>query len=54
MPIDPRMTWKYFAVAASQEPDVRKLTHLLQQLHNALDKADPEGDEMRALHHPGR
>jgi len=43
------MTWKYFAVAASQEPDIRKLSYLLKQLHNALDKANPEQDEMRAL-----
>ncbi len=51
MPIDSRMTWKYFAVAVSQEPDANKLTYLLKQLHNALDKADPEGDEMRDLRH---
>jgi hypothetical protein len=33
----------------SEEKDLNKLAHLLQQLHQALDKADPEGDEMRAL-----
>ena len=54
MPIDPRMTWKYSAVAASQEPDFKKLTYLLQQLHMALDKADPDGDEMRALRNSRR
>ena len=46
---DPRMTWQYFAVAASQEQNLKKLTCLLQQLHRALDKADPEGDEVRAF-----
>ena len=46
---DPRMTWQYFAVAVSQEQDRKKLTYLLQQLHGALDKADPEGDEVRAF-----
>ena len=43
------MTWQYFALAASQEPDMKKLSYLLQQLHRALDRADPEGDELRAL-----
>jgi hypothetical protein len=46
---DPRMTWQYFAVAVAQEPDRKRLTYLLQQLHGALDKADPEGDEVRAF-----
>ena len=46
---DPRMTWQYFAAAASQEQDRKKLTYLLQQFHGALDKADPEGDELRAF-----
>jgi len=49
VPSDPRMTWQYFAVAASREQDLKKLTYLLQQLHRALDKADPEGDKVRAL-----
>lgn len=49
MPNDPRMTWQYFAVAASQEQDFTKLTYLLQQLHVALDKADPERDEVRGF-----
>jgi hypothetical protein len=43
------MTWQYFAVAASQEQDATKLSYLLQQLHTALDRADPERDEMRAM-----
>ncbi len=52
MPNAPRMTWQYFAAAASQEQDLEKLTYLLQQLHLALDKADPEGDEVRAFQSP--
>jgi len=54
VPNHPGMTWQYFALSASQEQDPKKLTYVLQQLHRALDQADPEGDEVRALHnsHP--
>jgi hypothetical protein len=49
VPTDPRMTWRYFALAVSQESDFNKLTNLLRQLHRALDQADPEADEVRAV-----
>ena len=49
MPNDPRMTWRYFALALSQETDPRKLSYLLRQLHVALDEADPEDNGVTNL-----
>ena len=40
MALDNYNTWQSFAKAASVEHDSEKLTHLIQQLNNALDEED--------------
>ena len=46
MPRSSLRTWQDFAKAASQEQDPKKLTHLIKQLHRALDE-DEEMEKAR-------